>query len=81
MTLQQFKALSQNMQYRNLLLNGVCLTSRDTADSCILLFQLSDFYIEIYFDRNCDEIIESRSFRDTDELQPYLKQMDISSIV
>jgi hypothetical protein len=81
MTLQQFKALSQDRQYRNLLLNGVCITSRDTEDNCILLFQLNGFYVEIYFDKNCDEIIDSRSFKETDELYPYLKNIDISEIM
>jgi hypothetical protein len=80
MTLHHFKALTQDKQYRNLLLNGVCLASRDTEENCILLFQLDNFYVEVYFDKNCDEIIYSRSFQDTDELYPYIDHIDISHI-
>jgi hypothetical protein len=81
MTLQQFKSLSEHEQYRNLLINGICLTSRDTADCCMLLFQINDFYIEVYFDMNCDEITGSRSFNNIDELHPYLEKIDITGIV
>jgi hypothetical protein len=81
MTHQHFKSLSKKKKYRNLLLNGVCLASRDTEENCILLFQLGDFYVEIYFDKNCDEIIHSRSFKEIDELNPYLERIDISNII
>lgn len=62
-------------------MNGACLASRDTADHCILLFQLSAFYVEIYFDKNCDEIEHSRSFQNTDELTPYLEKIDIPHLI
>jgi hypothetical protein len=78
---QHFKVLSQDKKYRNLLLNGVCLASRDTEEHCVLLFQLSDFYVEIYFDKNCDEIMHCKSFQDTDELTPYIEHIDISHLV
>jgi hypothetical protein len=80
MTHQHFKSLSQDKKYRNLLLNGVCLASRDTEEHCILLFQLHDFYVEIYFDSNCDEILYSRSFQNTEELNPFLEHIDISHL-
>jgi hypothetical protein len=81
MTLQHFRTLSQDKQFRKLLLNGVFLTSRDTDENCILLFQLGNFYVEIFFNRECEEIIYSRSFKNTDKLEPYLEQIDISGIV
>lgn len=81
MTIQYFRTLSQDKQFRKLLLNGVFLTSRDTDENCILLFQLNNFYVEIYFNRDCEEIVYSRSFKDTDKLAPYLEQIDISGII
>jgi hypothetical protein len=80
MTLQQFNTLTQDKQYQSLIMNGVCLASRDIEEHCILLFQLNNFYVEIYFDKNCDEITYSRSFINTDELYPYLEKIDISAV-
>jgi hypothetical protein len=76
MTLYHFKALSLDKQYRSLLLNSVCLASRDTEEHYIQLFQLDDFYVEVYFEKNCEKIIRSRSFQDTNELYPYLEKTE-----
>jgi hypothetical protein len=76
MTLQHFNSLNQNIQYRNLLLNGVCLTDRFIEDTCVLLFQLDHFYVEVFFDKHSDEILKSRSFESTDDLQPYLGKIN-----
>jgi hypothetical protein len=81
MTLQHFRALSQDKQYKKLLLSGEFLTSRDTDENCILLFQLGNFYVELFFDKECEEIIYSRSFKNTDKLNPYLEKIDISGII
>lgn len=78
MTLQHFNSLNQHIQYRNLLLNGVCLTDRHMEDTCVLLFQLDQFYIEVFFDKHSDEILKSRSFENTEELLPYLGRIQIS---
>ena len=77
MTLQQFNILSQDLQYKYFLVNGVCVASRETPENCILLFQLDNFYLEIIFDQHCGQIIKSRTFDDTDELYPYLEQLEI----
>jgi len=77
MKLHQFNILSEDLQYKYLLVNGVCIANRETEDNCILLFQVDDFYIELFFDHHCGQIMSSRSFDDTDELYPYLQQVDI----
>lgn len=81
MTLQHFNTLSQHIQHRNLLLNGVCLADRHTEDACALLFQLHNFYVEIFFTREGDEILHSRCFEDTEELTPYLDTVDVSGVI
>jgi hypothetical protein len=81
MTHQHFTTLSQDKQYRNLLMNGVCIAHRDIEDHCVLLFQINNFYVEIFFDQNCDEIIQCRSFQNLEELDPYLNQINISHLV
>lgn len=77
MELHQFNTLSEDLQYKYLLVNGICIANRETEHNCILLFQLDSFYIELYFNQHCEQIISSRAFEDTDELSPYLEQLEI----
>jgi hypothetical protein len=81
MTLQHFNTLSQHKQHRNLLVNGVWLADRQTQESTVLLFQLDSFYVEIYFSKPGDEIIQSISFDSVDFLDPYLEDIDLPCMV
>lgn len=81
MTAQQFNILNEDIQHKYLLIRGECIASRETEDHCILLFQMDNFYVEVYFDKECDEIIHSRTFEDIGELQPYFAQVEIHNPV
>ncbi|HEY0579653.1 MAG TPA: hypothetical protein VGC75_03000 [Candidatus Nitrosocosmicus sp.] len=81
MTLRHFNTLSQHKQHRKLLVNGVWLADRQTQESTVLLFQLDSFYVEIYFSKPGDEIIQSISFDSVDLLDPYLEDIDLSCMV
>ena len=81
MTLQHFNTLSEHKQHRKLLVNGTWLAERHTEDSNVLLFQLDTFYVEVYFTKQGDEIVHSHSFETTDELDPYLQDIDLSCVV
>ncbi len=81
MTLQHFTTLSKHKQYRNLIVNAVCVADRCTDDACVLLFQVKGFYVEVFFTKDGDEILSSRNFENTDDLQPYLEQIDIVRLV
>lgn len=72
MTRKYFSKLSEPIQYRLLLLKGVCIAERTVGNTLLLLFQIDRFYVEIAFDNNSDEVLSSRSFEDTAELGPYL---------
>ena len=61
-----------------MLQKGVCVSDRTTDTFTVLLFQLESFYIEIYFNKECDEIIWIKGFDSVDELEPYLESIDIS---
>ena len=39
------------------------------------------FYVEIYFTKQGDEIVHYNSFESTDELDPYLEDIDLSCVV
>lgn len=69
------------MQLTNLFLYGVCVATRNIKEHCILLFQLENFYVEIFVSNSSGEVTHCRCFQDTGELQPYLEQIDISGIV
>lgn len=80
MNLKQFKTMSEEKQHRNLLLYGSCVADRMIGNTHILLFQLHGFYVEVFFNENGDEVINTRSFEDTDELLPYLEQIDVNGL-
>jgi hypothetical protein len=80
MTLQYFRKLSETKQFHRLMTNGVCVAERVTGDAQVLLFQLGQFYVEVSFDKFTDEPISARSFESTDELAPYLQDIDLSSL-
>lgn len=75
MTRKNFSKLSEPFQYRLLLLKGVCIAERTAGPVLLLLFQLEDFYVELAFDNRSNEILSARSFDDTAELGPYLKDI------
>jgi hypothetical protein len=75
MTRNNFSKLSEPIQYRLLLLRGVCVAERMAGDVLLLLFQIDSFYVEIAFDNYSDEVLSARSFEDTTELAPYLNNI------
>lgn len=81
MTLHHFNALAQDRQRKALLHKGVFLADRLTETFCVYLFQVDKFYVEIFFIRENDEIVWIKSFESTDELEPYLEKINISSIL
>ena len=80
MLLKHFQKLSEGLQFRELLVKGVCIGERRCADTLVLLFHMSRFYAEVFFDPRTDEVVNTRSFDSTDELQPYLEQIDLAPL-
>ena len=81
MTLQHFRVLSQDRHHRDLLINGVCVAERFIGTIQVLLFQLNTLYVEVYFSNEGDEILYTRSFKNTDELEPYLYSDAITQLL
>ncbi|HYH14761.1 MAG TPA: hypothetical protein VD794_06070 [Flavisolibacter sp.] len=80
MLLHQFNRLTESRQYRHLILHGVCVADRSTNTEDLLLFQLSDCYVEVIFTRDADHILGLHCFRDTHALHPYLEAIDIAHL-
>jgi hypothetical protein len=81
MLLHQFKYEEKARKKEMLFENGIYLTNRFIKDFQILLFQINSFYVEVYVDREEEEIGYMRAFSNTDDLQPYLDKIDISGLV
>ena len=81
MTLQRYRALTQNKQNKKLLTEGVCIAERRMDEVHAFLFQIDGFYVEVFFNTEGSEILFSRSFEDLDELGPYLQHIDISFVL
>lgn len=81
MTLKHFQKLSGHKQYRELLGKGVHIAERRSQHAEVLLFQVAHFYTEVFFDPNTDEVSGARSFENTEELYPYLEQIDLGALL
>jgi hypothetical protein len=81
MTIQHFNALNQQHQQKTLLSSGVYIADRNTEDYQALLFELNGFFVEVTYNNQEDEILKVTSFESTDELEPYLEDIKLSTIV
>ncbi|MGV3658079.1 MAG: hypothetical protein ACO1NX_08995 [Chitinophagaceae bacterium] len=59
---------------------GVFIGKRTDGFYNILLFQVDAFYAEIYYHSHFNVIIKIKTFRDTEALEPYLQQIQISGL-
>ncbi len=59
---------------------GVFLAERNEGCFRITLYQLDEFYVEIYYHTTRYFYISIRSFEEVSELSPYLQDIDISEI-
>ena len=60
--------------------DGVFLAKRNDCCFRISLYQVNDFYVEIYYHKTRYFYICIRSFEDVGELFPYLQDIDISEV-
>ncbi|RYE50665.1 MAG: hypothetical protein EOP48_19390 [Sphingobacteriales bacterium] len=81
MRLKEFSVLDQVAQQETVLDNGCYLSSRLFMEYTVLLFQLDEFYVELYYPRNKDKCVIIKSFEETDELEPYLKRINIDPLL
>ena len=80
MTLSDFKLLNETEQAQALIDYGIFIAERQYRDFCIFLYQINNFYIEIYHNLRYNVIQGMESFQDDDMLQPYLESIDISCL-
>jgi hypothetical protein len=59
----------------------VFLAGREGENYTAALYQIEAFYVEVIYNNGENEIVKFRSFLSTVPLEPYLRQIDISSLV
>ncbi len=81
MTYYQFYTLNEDEQANAIWAHGVLIGSRETEDCKVLLYQIDAFYVEIYFNPFLRDIIRIKGFPTTQQLEPYVEQIDISELI
>src|SRR5436305_15234807 len=75
-----FIQLNETEQIEILWYNGEQIGRRKEEDYLILLFQVEGFYVEVFY-HNKERVIKKYvSFECLDRLEPYLENIDISSV-
>ena len=79
MNLSDFRVLNE-MEQKEAIRESTHVGTRYDEDHVILLYQIDSFYVEVYYHREYEVIKRFRSFRSTEQLKPYLRQIDISAL-
>lgn len=80
-TLYEFNSLTKMEKTEVLSGFGVFLMEREEPEFRISLFQIHNFYIEVKYSIAKNSIVEFQLFTSTKLLEPYLDQIDISSLL
>lgn len=80
MTLTEFKQMQKESRETHLIDNGVYLLTRQEPEYYIDLYQLDKFYVEAYYHCGLNKLVYLRAFSTSEDLNPYLKQIDINGL-
>ncbi|MBD0351154.1 MAG: hypothetical protein ICV65_08380 [Flavisolibacter sp.] len=80
MTLYDFIALSDDYKAQ-VVWGSAYIADREDQGHRILLYQVQDFYVEVYHHKEHNTIEKFTVFATTDQLQPYLEQIDITKLL
>ena len=60
---------------------GVLIGARQEDFHKVLLYQIDGFYVEVFYQYFQGKMVKIQSFSQTDQLDPYLKSINISSLL
>ena len=80
MTLYEFKQLTSNEQAQTTWDNGVLIGFREETELHMVLYRIENFYVEICYHTNLNEITAIKSFISDAPLGPYLDKIDITDL-
>ncbi|HEU4471504.1 MAG TPA: hypothetical protein VFR58_10490 [Flavisolibacter sp.] len=73
--------MDETKQAETLIYRGVFLAERLYKNFTIFLYQVDDFYVEVYHNLRFNVMQGMKCFVDDETLQPYLDSIDISCLV
>jgi hypothetical protein len=76
-TLYDFRSLS-DFEQAEAVWNGTLLAHREDGFFRTLLYQVDSFYVEVYYHKEANVLLQFRSFTTTSLLDPYLGQIDLT---
>ena len=79
MRMKEFRQLKKEQQIETIKRKAVFLFVRQQSHMDVILYQLENFYVEVFFDAT-DNGTEIACFDDTDLLDIYLKDINISAV-
>jgi hypothetical protein len=80
MTFSKFCTATQYVQKTVLLFHGVFLLERRVNDLLAVLYQVDNFYVEVFFRDNSTGIYQLKSYADVNGIDAYLCLIDISDL-
>ena len=81
MGVKRFRRLSRALQLELIMVSGILLVDCRRLNLIMRLFQFYTFYVEVYSQPQTNEIIMINAFDDTTQLDHYLEEIDISSLI
>lgn len=81
MKMNKFNCLDELRQIELIWSAGVLIGSRQEGFYKILLYQIDAFYVEVFYQYFQGKMAKIKSFSDTDQLGPYLKNINIEPLL
>lgn len=69
------------MEQANAVWSGTHIGERQDEELNILLYQIDGFYVEVFYHRDYNVVRRFRSFSSTDQLTPYLEQLNFKGLL
>ncbi len=80
MTFEEYILLSEDQKLSVLWCEANFIAERKEIENKLFLYQVYSFYIEVLYSSNSG-LNQLRPFSSTEELEPYLEEIDISSLI
>ena len=77
MTLYEFLTLSEDEQFNTVWSKGVFVEQHIENEIAINLYSINNFFVEVYYDRKANKIIDKKTFKQGILLDKYLKNINL----
>lgn len=81
MNIDQFTQLSESAQLKYIQESGVFIAERKSAHCDVKLYQIGNFYTELYHHTHFNVIVNINAFTGIDMLDPYLDAVVIDNLI